>query len=153
MKRARLHKRCKMYGLSVLFMLTLLLGSGVSVNAASSITNQTVKTSITASGTRALKIQWNRISGASGYTIYRRESLRKPFKIYRKVTSGSTTSYLDRSLPVAKTYQYAVRAYRRENGKYVFRNILPFSEQPDQMEHHQQLKRHPAARSILRGRL
>ncbi len=55
MKRARLHKRCKMYGLSVLFMLTLLLGSGVSVNAASSITNQTVKTSITASGTRALK--------------------------------------------------------------------------------------------------
>ena len=63
MKRARLHKRCKMYGLSVLFMLTLLLGSGVSVNAASSITNQTVKTSITASGTRALKIQWNRISG------------------------------------------------------------------------------------------
>lgn len=120
MKRARLHKRCKMYGLSVLFMLTLLLGSGVSVNAASSITNQTVKTSITASGTRALKIQWNRISGASGYTIYRRESLRKPFKIYRKVTSGSTTSYLDRSLPVAKTYQYAVRAYRRENGKYVF---------------------------------
>ena len=81
MKRARLHKRCKMYGLSVLFMLTLLLGSGVSVNAASSITNQTVKTSITASGTRALKIQWNRISGASGYTIYRRESLRKPYKI------------------------------------------------------------------------
>ena len=79
MKRARLHKRCKMYGLSVLFMLTLLLGSGVSVNAASSITNQTVKTSITASGTRALKIQWNRISGASGYTSISKRVSEKTF--------------------------------------------------------------------------
>lgn len=121
MKIAELQKRWRMYGLSVLLLLALMLGSGITVNAASSsIANQTVKTAIASSGIQALRIQWNRISGASGYVVYRRESQKKPFQIYRKITSGNTTTYLDRNLPGAKVYQYAVRAYRKENGKNVF---------------------------------
>ena len=120
MKMAGIHKRCKMYGLSVLLMLMMLLGSGISVNAASSgIAKQTVRTAVASSGTQAIRIQWNKVSGANGYIIYRRESQRKPYKIYRKITSGSTTTYLDRNLPGAKVYQYAVRAYCKEKGKNV----------------------------------
>lgn len=112
MKMAGIHKRCKMYGLSVLLMLMMLLGSGISVNAASSgITKQTVRTAVASSGTQAIRIQWNKVSGANGYIIYRRESQRRPYKMYRKITSGSTTTYLDRNLLGAKVYQYAVRAY------------------------------------------
>ena len=121
MKMAGIHKRCKMYGLSVLLMLMMLLGSGISVNAASSdIAKQTVRTVVASSGTQAIRIQWNKVSGASGYVIYRRESQRKPFKMYRKITSAGTTTYLDRNLPGAKIYQYAVRAYHKEKGKNVF---------------------------------
>lgn len=120
MKMAGIHKRCKMYGLSVLLMLMMLLGSGISVNAASSgIAKQTVRTAVASSGTQAIRIQWNKVSGANGYIIYRRESQKRPYKIYRKITSGSTTTYLDRNLPGAKVYQYAVRAYCKENGKNV----------------------------------
>ena len=68
MKMAGIHKRCKMYGLSVLLMLMMLLGSGISVNAASSgITKQTVRTAVASSGTQAIRIQWNKVSGANGY--------------------------------------------------------------------------------------
>ena len=120
MKRAGIHRRWRLYGLSLVLILTLMIGSAVSVNAASSIANQTVKASITASGTQALKLQWNKVSGASGYVVYRRESLKKSFQRYHKITSGNTTTYLDRNLPTAKVYQYAVRAYRKEKGKYVY---------------------------------
>lgn len=126
MKIAGIHKRWKMYGLSALLLLTLMLGSGISVSAASSsIANQTVKTAVASSGISALRIQWNRVSGASGYVIYRRDSQRQSFKMYRKITSGITNVYLDRNLPGAKVYQYAVRAYRKENGKYVFSKFTP----------------------------
>lgn len=120
MKKAGIHKQCLLWGLSLFLMLTMLVGMDKPVSAASSIKNQTVRTSVTASGTSALKIQWNRVSGASGYVVYRRESLRKPFKFYHKITSGSITTYTNGNLPGAKVYQYAVRAYRRESGKYVF---------------------------------
>lgn len=120
MKKAGIHKQCLLWGLSLFLMLTMLVGMDKPVSAASSIKNQTVRTSVTASGTSALKIQWNRVSGASGYVVYRRESLRKPFKFYHKITSGSITTYTNGNLPGAKVYQYAVRAYRREGGKYVF---------------------------------
>ena len=120
MRTAGIHKRWKMYGLSVLLLLTLMLGSGISVSAASSsIARETVRVSVAASGTSALKIRWNKVSNADGYIIYRRESQKKPFKLYRKIASRNTTVYLDRSLPEAKVYQYAVRAYHREKSKYI----------------------------------
>ena len=125
MKKAGIHKQCLLWGLSLFLMLTMLVGMDMPVSAASSIKNQTVKTSIAASGTNALKIQWNRVSGASGYVLYRRESLKKPFKFYLKIKSGSTTTYTNRNLPGAKVYQYAVRAYRKEGGKYVFSKYTP----------------------------
>ena len=120
MKKAGVHKRGLLWGLSLFLMLVMLTGMNVSVHASSSISNQTVRTSIAASGTRALKLQWNRVSGASGYVVYRRESQRKPFVRHCKITSGSITTYLNTNLSGAKVYQYAVRAYRKENGKYVY---------------------------------
>ena len=125
MKKAGIHKQWLLWGLSLFLMLAMMLGMDMPVNAASSIKNQTVKTSIAASGTNALKIQWNKVSEASGYVVYRRESLKNPFKRYCKITSGSTTTYLNRNLPGAKIYQYAVRAYRKEGGKYVYSKYTP----------------------------
>ena len=67
MKMAGIHKRCKMYGLSVLLMLMMLLGSGISVNAASSgIAKQTVRTAVASSGTQAIRIQRMAISYIDG---------------------------------------------------------------------------------------
>lgn len=120
MKKAVIHKQWKLWAFSLFLMLTMMLGSSISVSAATSISTQTVKTTVANSGTCALRITWNRAPNASGYIVYRRESQRKPFVRIKKITSGSITSYLDRNLSGAKVYQYAVRAYHKENGKYVY---------------------------------
>ena len=114
--------KCKKYIMQVLALLmvvTALLSADIPVNAATSIRTSTVKTQIKASSVTALKISWTKDSLASGYAIYRRESVRKPYTRIRKVGAGST-SYLDKWLISGKPYQYAVRAYRRENGRDVY---------------------------------
>ena len=112
-------KKCIMQVLALLMVVTALLSADIPVNAATSIRTSTVKTQIKASSVTALKISWTKDSLASGYAIYRRESVRKPYTRIRKVGAGST-SYLDKWLISGKPYQYAVRAYRRENGRDVY---------------------------------
>ena len=85
----------------------------------SSISAVTVKAEIKASSNTALKISWEKCPLAQGYVIYRRESTRKAFRRIKKV-SASRTSYIDKRLTSSKPYQYAVRAIRKENGRYVY---------------------------------
>lgn len=110
-------------GLSWLFalfmMMTVLFITDIPVSAASSVKEVTVNVQIKASNNTALKISWNKCSLAQGYVIYRRESVKKPYTRIKKV-SAKTTTYLDKKLTTSKPYQYAVRAYRKENGKYVY---------------------------------
>ncbi|MBU5479671.1 fibronectin type III domain-containing protein [Blautia sp. MSJ-19] len=100
-------------------MLSAVLVTDTPVHAASSIKTATVKTKIKASSNTALRIEWNKISSAQGYVIYRRESVKKSYTRIKTVKAGTTT-YLNRGLTSSKPYQYAVRAYRKENGKYVY---------------------------------
>ena len=119
--------KCKKYMMQMLaglMVMTALVAFDVPVNAATSIRSTTVKTQIQASGVSALKIGWTKDPLASGYAIYRRESVRKAYTRIRKVSAGSTT-YLDKWLISGKPYQYAVRAYRRENGKDVYSKFTP----------------------------
>lgn len=104
--------------LAAVMLATTVFCTEVPVSAAS-IKNEKISVKIEASSTAALKIGWKPSSMAQGYVIYRRESVKKPFQRLKTVSKG-TTSYLDRNLPSGKSYQYAVRAYRRENGKNVY---------------------------------
>jgi len=62
-------------------------------------------------------IKWNKVSGASGYRVYRATS--KNGKYERLVTT-TALSYTDTRLTSGKTYYYKVRAYKWVNGTKVF---------------------------------
>ena len=117
-------RRIIVFFMAVLAMLAVTFESEVPVSAAASVKNISVKANIQASSTNALRISWNRSSMANGYVVYRRESLKKPFKRL-KVVNKNAASYLDRNLTSSKPYQYAVRAYRKEGKKNVYSKYVP----------------------------
>ena len=120
--------------LTLLMILTALFVTGIPVSAdttdntvsdtATSIRNVTMTAEIKASSNTALKVSWTKCPLAQGYVIYRRESTKKSFKKIKKV-SASKTSYTNKGLTSSKPYQYAVRAIRKENGKYVYSKYIP----------------------------
>lgn len=73
-------------------------------------------------GSRKIKISWKKITGASGYEVYRATSKSGSYSKVKTVTSGSTVSYTNTGLSKGKTYYYKVRAYRTVSGKKVYGN-------------------------------
>lgn len=76
------------------------------------ITNKTIKRltqpSVTLSKTSSgIKVSWGKVTGASGYYVYRRTSSGSWTKL--KTTTG--TSYTDTTAKVGTTYYYTVKAY------------------------------------------
>lgn len=63
----------------------------------------------------ALKLQWKKVTGASGYEIY----LYKNNK-WTKVKTTSALTYTDKTVKKGNTYKYKLRAYCTVNGKKVY---------------------------------
>ena len=103
----------------MLFLTVAVLVSAVSVSAASGVKKTNVKATIAGSSNTALKIKWNKCSGADGYVIYRRESVKHAYKRIAMVGSSATT-YTNRNLRTGKPYQYAVKAYGKQKSKFVY---------------------------------
>ena len=62
-------------------------------------------------------IKYKKVSGATGYEIYR--STKKKTG-YKKIAVTKKTSYKNKKLKSGKTYYYKVRAYRKVKGKKVY---------------------------------
>ncbi len=65
-----------------------------------------------------LKLSWQKTPGAKGYVVYRSNSGKK--NSYKKLATVKTNSYTDTGLKNSTTYYYAVRAYKKANGKNVY---------------------------------
>lgn len=65
--------------------------------------------------TGALEVSWNKVSGATGYYVYRREAGGS----YKKIATVSETTYKDTGALVNTTYFYTVRAYMKVNNTIV----------------------------------
>ena len=63
-------------------------------------------------------VNWNKISGAAGYVVYRKTSSGKWTKL-ANIKKASTTSYKDTKIKSATIYEYTVRAYCTVNKKTV----------------------------------
>lgn len=63
-----------------------------------------------------LTLSWDKVSGASGYRIYRYNTDTQAYEKVITLTSGSTVSYKITGLAAAKEYQFKVRAYRKVDG-------------------------------------
>ena len=59
--------------------------------------------------TSAVKLTWNKASGASGYKIYRRTA--KGRYVCIKTVKSGTTSYVDKTVKSGNRYYYCVKAY------------------------------------------
>jgi transcriptional regulator CtsR len=57
-----------------------------------------------------IKIIWNKVAGAKGYYIYRKLGT-GGYTLLKKVTSGTTVSYVDTKAVSGKKYTYAVKPY------------------------------------------
>lgn len=68
-------------------------------------------TSVASVDSKKLKVSWKKVSGASGYIVYRSTKKDSGFEKVKKITSGSTTSYTDKIETTGKTYYYKVEAY------------------------------------------
>lgn len=70
-----------------------------------------------------MKVEWNQISGATGYEVYRAQ---ESGKVYFKMKSryGDTmTTFKNTGVKKGETYYYKVRAYKKVNSKKIYGNF------------------------------
>jgi hypothetical protein len=76
---------------------------------------------LTKSGSRAVKVRWKRVAGASGYQVVRATS--KNMKRGRRsvtVSRGKTVSLTMKKLQRGRRYYFRVRAFRKAGGRKVY---------------------------------
>lgn len=79
----------------------------------------TPSVSLSSTSTGKVKVFWNKISGASGYAVYRKNLTTGKWERIKNITSASTLSYTA-SGTSGKNVYYTVRAYRTVNGTNVY---------------------------------
>ena len=94
---------------------TLTTSASVASVGTSSFNNKkvTVKKKYTV-GTKSATISWNKLTGATGYRIYRYDTVNKKWV---KLKTTKKTSYQDTTLKPGNIYKYCVKAYKKYNGK------------------------------------
>ena len=66
---------------------------------------------------KGITLKWKKVSGCSGYYIYRKAAGQTSWQYLKKVTSGSTTSCTDTKVVHGKTYAYQVRPYKKSGSQ------------------------------------
>ncbi len=79
-----------------------------SLNVKADLGRVTVSLSSLNSG---VKLEWNKISAAEGYYIYRKTGKDEDYSLIEEVDDMSITSYVDMQVVSGETYYYNVRAY------------------------------------------
>ena len=67
-----------------------------------------------------LTLGWDKISGASGYRVYKYNSSKKTYESVVTLSGGSVTSYQVTGLKDATEYKFKVKAYKKVNGETVW---------------------------------
>ena len=72
--------------------------------------------SVYTSVTDAVRVNWTKVSGASGYRIYRYNTSTKKWVNIKTIENGAAETYRDAGLKSGTQYKYKVKAYVRYNG-------------------------------------
>lgn len=67
--------------------------------------------------TKTAVVKWKKVSGASGYEVYRSVKKSSGYKKIATIKKGSTVTYTNKKLKKGKTYYYKVRSYKTVNKK------------------------------------
>ncbi|WP_426350512.1 GH25 family lysozyme [Alloiococcus sp. CFN-8] len=68
---------------------------------------------MSAAGASAVKLTWKKISSATGYQVYRYNSVSKKYERIVTLSGADKNTYTDKGLKPATTYKYKVRAYKK----------------------------------------
>lgn len=90
---------------------------GTSKKIATKLGQVTLKS--VSAGKKCATVKWSKVSGATGYKVYRAKSQKGKYTCIRTV-GNKVTSYKNTKLTKGKTYYYKVRAYRTVNKKPVY---------------------------------
>ena len=94
-------------------------GAGVlSAAMAGKTVNKTTIRYVQSVSSKKLKVVWKKISGASGYRIYRSTSKNGVYKEIKTITDGTKTSYSDTTVKTGKLYYYKI-AVQNKNKKTI----------------------------------
>lgn len=74
-------------------------------------------------GKKCITVKWSKVTGASGYKIYRSTKKNSGYKVVKTVKSGTTVSWKNTGLKKGTKYYYKVKAYRIVDKKYVYSSI------------------------------
>lgn len=96
-----------------LCLFTLLLLSAQPVNAVTvkSVDISTVE--VTTDSSTSLTVTWDKVTGVSGYRIYRRS----PKGTFSLIGTTTDTYYTDKKLPYGTPYFYTIQSYKKVKGK------------------------------------
>ncbi len=84
--------------------------SGNSASASGKTLKTTTITSVKAQSSTSMSLTWKKVSGATGYQIYRSTKKSSGFQKIATVGGAGTVTYKDTGLSAGKTYYYKVRA-------------------------------------------
>ena len=79
------------------------------------------------STSRTVTLKWTKVSGASGYYIYRNTKKVKPSKPYKKISKGSKVKFEDKKMKGKKTYYYwiqTIKSFKRDGESYKTVSVL-----------------------------
>lgn len=74
----------------------------------------------TRQGKAAIKLNWKKVKGATGYVVYRRVGTTGKYKKIKTIKKSGTVSYKNKKLQKGVTYYYKMRTYRTVKGKKVY---------------------------------
>lgn len=61
-------------------------------------------------------IKWSKVSGVTGYRIYRATSKNGKYTKIKTISNNSTVSYTDKNISLGRVYYYKIRVYKTKNG-------------------------------------
>lgn len=77
-----------------------------------------IKSSSVNNTKKTITLKWKKVSGVTGYQIYRATSKNGTYKKIKTIKKKSTTSYTDKKdIGIGKLYYYKIRAYKNNGNK------------------------------------
>ena len=86
--------------------------------AAAKVQASTVTAKAANQASRYIKLSWNRVSEADGYVVM--TSTSKGWKTVKTIKKNATTSFVYKKAELGKKYKFAVKAYKKADGKTVY---------------------------------
>lgn len=74
----------------------------------------------TKAGKKKITVTWKKVTGATGYKVYRATKKSGKYKLVKTIKKQSTVKFINKKLKKNKKYYYKVRAFKTVSGKMAY---------------------------------